>query len=240
MSSILKIARQTRRALFGVSGIADDLKAQWDQAISNFQASRAQLDFAESALYDVQALASDEADAAEWQRQYDRVNAQMSTMDAMAGAVSTVAAWWADAKNWIGLSGAQKRDGLAGNLGIALPALPITLIAIVGAAAAAAAIYAAVSKFVDYLRLKENYRHDEQVLAAANDARQQVLDAGGTLEQADGVAHDLITEANDIATARAKQESGVSFGASLERVAIWGAVIAGIVFLAPALMKGRR
>src|SRR5512146_57993 len=97
-NNIIDIAKYTRRQLVGtrrLSGVMDDLKSQWDSAISDFQAKRQALDQAESDLYAVyDQAAQDPDDLAEWQSSFNKLNAAMSTMDAVANAVTTVAGWW--------------------------------------------------------------------------------------------------------------------------------------------------
>jgi len=217
-NDIRKIARVTRGALFGVrgvTGVLDDLKAEWDAAIVSFQTRRMELDQAESDLYAIWPDVQDDADAAEWRSLFARVNAAKSTMDAMAGAVSTVAEWWYSFTGAVGLSGVRSR-GVAGNLGIVIPAFPLTIGALTGIIATVATIVASVSAFITYVIVKR-------------DRAQQLIDAG-----VDPV------KAVETATAEAIARSGVSFGANIERVAMWGAVIALIVFIAPGLLGKRK
>ena len=233
MPSIQTIARQTRRGLFGVSGIVDDLRAQWDKGIADFQSAREQLTAAESQLYDVHPIAKeDPADLAEWQRLFDKVNLQMSVMDSAANAVSTVAGWFASATSWIpGMSG-MRRDGALGALGLAPFALPITLGGLLALTAGAVAAIAGVSSFVTYIATKSNRLAEMRPYIQTR--TQELIDIGVPPERA---ATQAFNEANKAASDEARETSGFGFGGTIRTVMLWGAVIAIAVFVAPKLIE---
>jgi len=233
MPSIQTIARQTRRGLFGVSGIVDDLRAQWDQGIADFQSAREQLTAAETQLYNVHPIAQeDPADLAEWQRHFDKVNLSMSLMDSAANAVSTVADWFAQATSMIpGLSG-MRRDGALGSLGLAPFALPITLAGVLSLTAAAVAAVAGVSAFVTYLATKNSRLTEMQPYI---DKRTQELVASGVAPERAGTI--AFNEANRAASDEARETSAFGFGATIRSVALWGGIIAIAVFVAPKLIE---
>lgn len=230
------IAKRARQGLFGnlgqVGGIIDDLAAQWDQAIADFQDARDALNRAETALYDTRYQAEqDPADLAEWEKNLKKVIAQQSVMDASANAVTTVADWFRTASDYLpGFSG-LKRNGALGSLGLVFPAFPITLAGLAAATAAAVAIVAGVSAFVTYLAMKR-----DRLRSVGNYVSQRTdeLIANGADPQE--AAAQAYAEANEQATAEAKTESNYNFGMSVEKIAMWGAITAGIVFVAPRLL----
>jgi hypothetical protein len=214
-NNIIDIARHTGRQLFGVSGLVDDAKAQWQSAIQQFQDARAGLDKSESDLYGAyDSAAADADDLAEWQSLFKRVNVLKSTMDAAANAVTTVANWWRSATGFFNLSGMRK-SGALGNLS-ALPAFPITVGAILAFVASANFLIPAVAAFITYLLLKR-------------DRVQQLIDAGVDPLQA-------VNSATD----EAKATSGYSFGGTLQTVAMWAALAVAAYAVLPVLLKGRR
>lgn len=214
MPDIVQVARSTRHALFGLGGIWDDLKSQWDAAVADFQARRLELDQAESALYAVaDAAREDPDDTAEWERVFAQVNAAKSGMDAVAGTLTQIAEWWSTFNEWSGFAG--PRNGLAGRLGIALPAFPLTLAMIVGLIAGASAAIAAAYGFVSYVNLKTG--RVNQLIAAGVPA----------------------VEAVEIATREAQATSGYSFGARMEKIVMWGALGLAAVFVLPKLLDWR-
>jgi len=232
MPSIQTVARQTRRGLFGVSGIVDDLRAQWDRGIADFQSARERLTAAESRLYDVHGIAKeDPSDLAEWQRLFDKVNLQMSVMDSAANAVSTVSSWFASATSWIpGMSGMQ-RQGALGSLGLAPFALPITLGGLLALTAGAMAAIAGVSSFVTYIATKSNRLSEMQPYIEKR--TQELIDSGIAPDRASTQAFD---EANKAASDEARESSGFGFGATIRTVALWGGIIAIAIFVAPKLL----
>lgn len=235
------IAKRARQGLFGnlgqVGGVIDDLAAQWDAAIADFQDAREALNRAETALYDNRYTAEqDPDDLAEWEKNLKKVIAQQAIMDASANAVTTVADWFRSAASYLpGMSG-MKRDGALGSLGLVFPAFPITLAGLVGATAAAIAIVASVSAFITYLVTKrDRLRSVGNYVSQRTD---ELIVAGVDPQQATAQAY---AEANEQATAEAKSESNYNFGVSLEKVAMWSAIAAGFVFVAPRLLDlGKR
>lgn len=212
MPTIRQIARHTRRQLFGVSGVFDDLRAQWDNAIAEFQANRAALDQSESDLYAVyDYVQNDQQDLDEWHKQLNRVMASQATMDSVASAVSTVAQWWQDFKDTVGMSGA---GGLAGGLGL-LPAFPITLGALIAIIAGAGAVIAGVASYITYVNTKR-------------DRVQQLIDNGVDPVQAVKTATD-----------EAQATSGFSFGGTVEKTVMWLA-IGGIGMMVLPRLIGRK
>lgn len=207
-NALRAIARRTRRNLFGVAGPIDDLKASWDNAIIEFQQTRADLDTAESELYAVQYDASlDPADYEEWQSVFSKVNAAKSTMDAIASAVTTASDAW---QSFTGLFGVRHSQGLTGALGL-LPALPISLGALAAIIAGGAAAITAAYGFVSYINAKTG-------------KYQQYIDSGMDLENA-----------AEQARKDAQQESGYSFSARLESIAMFGILAVAAVMVLPKL-----
>jgi len=215
-NNIASIARDARNRLFGVGNLIDDARAQWDSAIAGFQDRRAALDQSEVDLYaNYDTAAQDPDDLAEWQSLTNKVRALKSTMDAAANAVSTVAGWWKSATGFFGMSG-MKKSGALGALGIALPAFPITVGAVLAFVASANFLIPAVTAFITYLLLKR-------------DRVQQLIDAG-----VDPV------KAVDAATSEAKANSGYSFSGTVQNVAMWAALAVAAYAILPALLKGSR
>lgn len=230
MSTIGQIARATRRNLFGVSGIVDDLRAQWDQAIRDFQSQRVALDAAETALYQVRESLTDEADLAEYERLLSQVIARKSAMDTIAGAVTQVSDWFQTAKGYIpGMSG--MRRGMLGSLGLG-PAFPVTIGVMLAMIGAASAITASVASFITYVFAKRDRLSQVQDYVPA---RTEALIAAGMEPQA--AAAQAYNEANEQATAQAKDDSQHNFGLSMERVAMWTAVAVVAAFVAPKLLE---
>lgn len=233
--AISRVARHTRGQLFGVGSIADDLAAQWDQAIYDFQSARIALDDAETQLYNLYPLLTDADDLAEYQRLLDSVIARKTAMDAVAGAINQVADWIATARGWMGLSGfntrSMKSQGLLGALGIAWPAFPISLGTLLGLVAAAVAISGSVATFAAYVYAKRDR------LAQTSDyvsrRTRELVSAGVEPNEAAGRAY---SEANETATAQAKHDSQHSFGVSLEKVALYSMIGLGFVFVVPKLL----
>lgn len=212
MPTIHQIARHTRRQLFGVHGVFDDLRAQWDNAIAEFQANRVALDQSESDLYAVyDYVQNDPADLEEWHKQLNHVMASQATMDSMASAVSTVAQWWQDFKDTVGMSGA---GGLAGGLGL-LPAFPITLGALLAIIAGGGVVIAGVASYITYINTKR-------------DRVQQLIDSG-----VDPV------QAVKTATEEAQATSGFSFGSTIEKTVMWLAIGGIGMMILPRLIGGK-
>lgn len=226
--NIKKVANQTRRALFGLSGVSG-IKDDWLNAIRDFQLQRQQLDVAESQLYDWYSTAEqDSDDLAEWNRLFSRVNASKSAMDGIANAVQTASEWFQTATGWIpGLSGARQQ-GLMGSLGIAIPAFSIGLTSLIAIIGGAAAIIASVSGFIVYLATKRD-RMSAMESYIAN-RQEQLVDGGMEFDQASQQAY---REAREIATEQAQEESGYSIAGRIERVLIWGGAIAAALYLIP-------
>lgn len=163
-NNIAQIARFTRKHLFGVSGVTDEIRAQWDAAIAKFQATRAALDDAESALWDVEEFTrGDQQDADDWLSELEKVQTAKQRMDAVAGLVQSAANAWASFKSSVGLSG---RRGLG-----LLPALPISLAVIGGLISLALVAITSAGAFALYMRSK-------------NSRLQQYLDAGVPVAEA--------------------------------------------------------
>jgi hypothetical protein len=218
--SITKIARRTGRALFGVAGVSgnsgvggftDDLKASWTQAIIEFQQKRADLDTAESALYEVYPSLTDQEDLDEWQRVFAKVNAAKSGMDAVASLVQGAADVWNSVTGALGLAGVKRR-GVAGVLGFA-PLLPISLGTVAALTAGAVAAIAAVYGFVAYINAKTS-------------RYQQLVDAGV----------DPVTASQE-ATRAGVAESGYSIGGRVEKIALIALAGVALFTLAPMLKK---
>ncbi len=173
-NDIRKIAKYTRNQLFGVGSLTDDIRAQWDSAIADFQAKRVALDDAEQQLYAAHdaALASDDYDG--WGIAFNKVQNAKARMDAIAGAVSGAADYWAGAKNsaaeWYqDFSGSSDVDpntysgilyGLTGTrsvkkargMGFApLAAVPISMVVVIGVIATAVAALSAAASYISYL-----------------------------------------------------------------------------------------
>ncbi len=164
-NDIRKIAKHTRTQLFGVRGITDDIKAQWDSAIADFQNKRAELSAVEQQLYDSHdaALASDDYDG--WGIALNKVLNAEKRMDAIAGAVSTAADYWAQAKAGVsdfydGISNSSDVDpntysgilfGLKGMGFAPFAAVPISLVVLAGVIAAAVTAIAAATSYISYV-----------------------------------------------------------------------------------------
>jgi hypothetical protein len=147
------------------TGLLASFQQKFSDAVAQLDAQSAALDQAENDLYAVQLQASkDPADYAEWQNQFAKVNAAISTRDAAKNAVATASSWWNSAKSALGLAGLRPSHAL-GALGF-LPEIPWATIALItGGAAAIAAVIAAVNSFVDKMNLKawneENIRRSQ-------------------------------------------------------------------------------
>lgn len=213
---IRRIARRSRTALFGVGSLTDDLKAQWDDAIAQYQQTRQDLDQAESDLYAVQMDAynsPDPQDWEEWQSAFSKVNAAKSTMDAIADAVQTAVSYWNTATDWVGgLFGVSRRQGIAGALGL-LPAIPITLGGLLAVIAGGAAAVTAAYAFIAYINAKTS-------------KYQQYVDSGMPQDQA-----------AEQARKDAQQESGYTFGARIERIVFYVALGAVALIVLPKVMN---
>lgn len=238
-----------------MNGIGDDLKQQWLTAVADFQAQRMALNDAEQALYGVfdNIIAGDATDAAEWGKNLEKVKNQQAIMDNVAGAVATVADYWNRATNYVsdlshdnviydagnavlqtvtgnpydsigtaiygwfnssGLNGIPARmraNGALGGLGLAPVVLPITLGALALIIGGAAAVVASVTAYITYVNTKK-------------DRVQQLIDAGV----------DPVT-ATQTATEEAKATSGYTFGASLQKMALYGVIAAAVVVFGPKL-----
>jgi hypothetical protein len=207
------MARKTRRGLFGVGDPGD--ASLWESTIAKFQEERSRLNDAESALYSVRELAfQTQADADEWQSNFNKVNAAMSAMDSIGGIASGISDWWDSITSNIVLNGVR-RGGLAGTLGI-LPALPVSVAGLTAVIAGATAAVSAAYAFVAFINAK--YSVYQQTY------EDQISRGADPVTAADN--------ANRIASDHAKRESGYSFGASLERVGLYAAIAAGLYLLA--------
>lgn len=137
-------------------GIFANFKQKFSDAVAQLDNASAALDQAENNLYAVQYQASlDPNDYAEWQDNFAKVNAAISTRDAARGAVATASGWIGNIKSAFGLSG----------LGL-LPEIPYATVAIItGGAAAIWAVVQAANAFVDKMNLKawndENIRRSQ-------------------------------------------------------------------------------
>lgn len=170
-NDIRRIAKHTRTQLFGVRGVTDDIKAQWDSAIADFQAKRAQLSQLETQLYQLQGQAAYSDDYEGWNIALNKVLNAESVMDSVAGAVSAAADYWASAKNtavdfyndisgssdidpntyYGGLFGVSSKRKLKG-LGLApFAAIPISLVVLAGVIATAVTAIAAATSYISYL-----------------------------------------------------------------------------------------
>ena len=208
-NDIRKVVRHTGRQLFGV-GFVDDLRARRSAAIAEFQQRRAELDQAEQDLYAVwDYAAQNETDSAEWTRVFNKIHSQKSAMDAIAGAVSTVADYWNSATDFFGLSGMRSSGALG-----ALPlAFPLTLGAVLALVAAATTAISAAYGFIRYINSKTD--RYSQLIAAGVDP----------------------VEANKEATDTAVRESGYTLAAHVERIVLYGAIALLGVFLVPKLLR---
>lgn len=141
------------------TGIIAGFRQRFQDAVNALDAKVTELNDVEARLFNVRMQADlDEADAAEWQTQYNKVLAAQSTVQAAQNAVNEVSNWWNGIKSYFGMSG----------LGL-LPAIPWGTIALItaGTAAIAAVIYSA-NQFIDRMNIKawndENIRRSQEGL----------------------------------------------------------------------------
>lgn len=241
------------RGLFGMSGIGDDLRAQWQATIADFQAKRVALDQAEQDLYAVYDTAVvDSTDAAEWGRNLQKIKSAQSTMDGVASAVATIADYWNRATDFVV---DQSRDNViydAGNTVLqTVTGNPYDSIGTAiygwfhssglngamrrnGALGALGVLPVVFPITLGALAVIIGVAAATVASVAAyityintkKDRVQQLIDAG-----VDPV------EAVKTATAEAKASSGYSFGASLQSVAGYAVVGVLAVVFGPSLVK---
>ena len=228
--------------------MVDALREQWDAAVAEFRQKLADLSVAQSRLFDARPLAEkDPADFAEWQSLVNRITAIQSTVETIQGLIGTVSGWWGSFTGTFGLSGWRKKGiarVLAGKRGLAgLGALPVIPIGtLVAGVAAIGALVISIVRFVDYLEVKENNRYSVDLTQQGEDVRQQILDNGGSIDEANAEAAAVV---NREATRRASQETGYNTFAEIRKIAflVLGGIL--VIQLAPTLIdrlapKGRR
>lgn len=169
-NDIRRIAKHTRNQLFGIGDLSDDVKAQWDSAIADFQNKRMQLTQLETQLYQMQSQAAMSDDYDGWNKALNKVLDAESRMDTVADAVSSAADYWANIKTSVsntydsistgegdpntyygGLLFGLSRKQMRG-LGLApLAAVPISLVVLAGIIASAAIAISSATAYISYL-----------------------------------------------------------------------------------------
>lgn len=217
------MARSIQR--LGSVALFDSLRQQWSDAIAAFNAAMLDLDNAETQLYSVQELASqDPADYAEWQAHFNKLNAIKSTVQRLQEIAGTVSGWWGSVTGTFGLSGARKR-GIAGSLGLG-PAVPILagisvsgfLLLVGKLTAVAAAIYGFYAYLTDKSSRGIAQRTDELI--------EQGLDPAKASEIARGEA-----------TTAAQTSTGYQFVSTINKTLLVAAFGIAAIFVLPKLLN---
>lgn len=249
MKGIGSIARTTRRNLFGVGALSGEEQSLWDAKIAEFQARRVDLDAAETELINVRHLVTDPGDLSDWERAMNKIIAAKTAMDAIAGSVSNVSGWWTEFTDYVGLNG-MRRGGVAGlasamrsgpgGIG-ALPAFGIGLGTISVAISVAVTAISGAYAFSTYISKKHALLSQQYSQQFIMERTAQLVASG--MDPAIAAAQ-AFTEASKDATRRANEEAGTQFGDRLEKIALYAAVAATLVFLTPKLlevfMRGRK
>lgn len=210
------------------AGMIDTLRAEWDAAILEYRAARANLDNAESQLYAWQVEASrDPADWEEWQALFSKMNAIKSTVDALENIAATVSSGWQSTREFFGLSG---RRGIAGALGAtgAAPVLfaGLSVSAFLILVGKIAAVSAAITAFIAYLAAKTEY--SGYIQQRAN----ELVGQGVTPERATVIAREEATTA-------AQTSTGYTFTTEIRKMLMWSALGIAAVFVVPKLLERR-
>lgn len=221
-------------------GIVDDAAATWDAAVADFREKERALYEAEAALFNVSDVAqADPADAAEWQRLMNKIQAMEVTLETMHSAIDTGVRWWdtavggtTDAMEWTAnwWSSVKKSiPGLSGfhRLGAVQVALPISLGAMAAAAATMAAIAASVGGFLVYLSTKgadlANLESDVETLRATG------------ADEADIARY--VKDRTQAASKSAQEKANYSLTGDLSRIATMIGLALVAVFVLPEVLK---
>ena len=221
-------------------GIVDDATAAWDAAVADFREKENALIDAERNLWAVADQAQqDPADAAEWQRLMNKIQAMQVTLETLHSAIDTGVKWWDSAvgattdamettANWWQSFKAQI-PGLSGlhKIGAIQVALPISLGALAAAAATMAAIAASVAGFVTYLAMKgadlDNLGTDVDELRSAGATEPDI--------------QQYIKERTAAASRSAQERASYSLTGDLSKTAMWIGLGLIAVFALPPLFK---
>lgn len=196
----------------------DALKEQWAAAVNAFREQLGALNVARSRLIQNESIArQDPDDYAEWQSLMGKLDTIQSVVDGWNSTIAAVSSAWGTFTDTFGLSG-WRRKGIArvltgkrlSGLGI-LPIIPIG--ALIAFVAALSALVISIVRFVDYLEVKENNKYSNDLTQQGEDARAQILAAGGSIEAANAEAALVV---NREATRRAKEQTG--FAGTLDQV----------------------
>lgn len=219
----MKLSRAGRVGRTG--DVIDSAVDEWNSALADFQQRERDLRDAETRLYDIYPIASqNEEDLAEWQSLMDKTIAINSTLESIHSAMGTVSGWWSSFTGMIpGLSGYRR-------LGAAQFLLPVSVGALVSASAAIVALVASVSAFITYINTKNNY------LSGLEDDVETMREAGATEAQINDYVDSRVGQAKEIA----KQQSGYNPTADLVKVAALALAGVALVIVVPRIIAPKR
>lgn len=210
------------RGIARAGNVLDDAKEAWDSALDDFQQKEKLLDESESALYSVHDIAQQDADdLAEWNRLFQKINAQKSIIAGVHSALQSAQGWWNSFTSYIpGLSGYR-------NLGAAQLLVPVSIGALLATAAGIAALAASVTGFVTYLFAKQ----DELGGLSREVEEMRAVD----VPEEEIQTH--IRERMSNAKENAKNRAGYSFTGDIVKIVALAVAGLAVVFIAPKLLE---
>ncbi len=205
--------------------VIDSAMAEWNAALADFQQRERDLQDAETRLYDIYPLVSqNEEDLAEWESLKNRTIAINATLETIHSGMGTVSDWWTTFTGYIpGLSGYRK-------LGAAQFLLPISIGALVSASAGIVALVASISAFITYVTTK-----NDQLSGLESDV-EELRDSGASEDQ----IADYVQARTNAAKDAAKHASGFSPTADLIKVAALAFAGVAVAVIVPRLIAPKR